>query len=124
MAIAKPNKPKNIYHLLYLILIFDAIMRITPPLSLFAVSVVAVAAYKSSPTETKRQIKSTIKQIRKDLSRWIDPDKTPATEPSEDTSKKDPDDYVFNEDGDIEQKAKRNMERNDMDDKSYPPETA
>ena len=42
----------------------------------------------------------------------------------EDTSEKDPDNYVFNEDGDIEQKAKRNMERNDMDDKSYPPETA
>ena len=118
------SKPKNIYHLLYLILIFDAIMRITPPLSLFAVSVVAVAAYKSSPTETKRQIKSTIKQIRKDLSRWIDPDKTPATEPSEDTSEKDPDNYVFNEDGPLEQEAKRNMERNDMDDKLYPPETA
>ena len=118
------SKPKNIYHLLYLILVFDAIMRITPPLSLFAVSVVAVAAYKSSPTETKRQIKSTIKQIRKDLSRWIDPDKTPATEPSEDTSEKDPDNYVFNEDGPLEQEVKRNMERNDMDDKSYPPETA
>ena len=116
------SKPKNIYHLLYLILIFDAIMRITPPLSLFAVSVVAVAAYKSSPTETKRQIKSTIKQIRKDLSKWIDPDKTPATESSEDTSERDPDDYVFNEDGPLEQEVKRNMERNDMDDKSYPPE--
>ena len=118
------NKPKNIYHLLYIVLIFDAIMRITPPLSLFAVSVVAVAAYKSSPTETKRQIKSTIKQIRKDLSRWIDPDKTPATEPSEDTSERDPDNYVFNEDGPLEQEVKRNMERNDMDDKSYPPEAA
>ena len=99
-------------------------MRITPPLSLFAVSVVAVAAYKSSPTETKRQIKSTIKQIRKDLSKWIDPDKTPATEPSEDTFERDPDDYVFNEDGPLEQEVKRNMERNDIDDKSYPPETA
>ena len=116
MAITKPNKPKNIYHLLYIVLIFDAIMRITPPLSLFAVSVVAVAAYKSSPTETKRQIKSTIKQIRKDLSKWIDPDKK--SEPT--TPKEEP--YEFNEDGDLEQEVKRNMERNDIDDKSYPPE--
>jgi len=107
------SKPKNIYHLLYLILIFDAIMRITPPLSLFAVSVVAVAAYKSSPTETKRQIKSTIKQIRKDLSRWIDPDKTPATEPfTKSETDKDPDEYEFDEEGDIEQNAKKFTDRN------------
>lgn len=108
-----PNKPKNIYHLLYLILIFDAIMRITPPLSLFAVSVVAVAAYKSSPTETKKQIKSTIKQIRKDLSRWIDPDKRSATKPpTKSETDKDPDEYEFNEEGDIEQNAKKFTERN------------
>jgi len=108
-----PNKPKNIYHLLYLILIFDAIMRITPPLSLFAVSVVAVAAYKSSPTETKKQIKSTIKQIRKDLSRWIDPDKAPTTEPpTKSETDKDPDEYEFDEEGDMEQNAKKFTERN------------
>ena len=113
MAITKPNKPKNIYHLLYIVLIFDAIMRITPPLSLFAVSVVAVAAYKSSPTETKRQIKSTIKQIRKDLSRWIDPDKTPATKPTtKSETDKDPDEYEFDEEGDIEQDAKKFTDRN------------
>ena len=113
MAITKPNKPKNIYHLLYIVLIFDAIMRITPPLSLFAVSVVAVAAYKSSPTETKRQIKSTIKQIRKDISRWIDPDKTPATKPpTKSETDKDPDEYEFDEEGDIEQDAKKFNDRN------------
>ena len=112
------SKSKNIYHLLYLILIFDAIMRITPPLSLFAVSVVAVAAYKASPKRAKKKIKSAVFDIRKNLSDWINPE----TIPEEDTSERDPDDYVFNEDGDIEQKAKRNMERNDMDDKSYPPE--
>ena len=113
MAITKPNKPKNIYHLLYIVLIFDAIMRITPPLSLFAVSVVAVAAYKSSPTETKRQIKSTIKQIRKDLSRRNDPDMTPATEPfTKSETDKDPDEYEFDEEGDIEQDAKKFTDRN------------
>ena len=115
-----PNKPKNIYNLLLKILIFDAIMRITPPLSLFAVSIVAVAAYKASPKRAKKKIKSAVFDIRKNLSDWINPE----TIPEEDTSERDPDDYVFNEDGDIEQKAKRNMERNDMDDKSYPPETA
>ena len=114
------SKPKNIYHLLYLILIFDAIMRITPPLSLFAVSIVAVAAYKASPKRAKKKIKSAVFDIRKNLSDWINPETTP----EEDTSEKDPDDYVFNENGDIEQEAKRNMERNDMDDKSYPPEAA
>ena len=115
-----PNKPKNIYHFLFKILIFDAIMRITPPLSLFAVSIVAVAAYKASPKRAKKKIKSAVFDIRKNLSDWINPE----TIPEEDTSERDPDDYVFNEDGDIEQKAKRNMERNDIDDKSYPPETA
>ena len=120
MAMTDPNKPKNIYHLLYLILIFDAIMRITPPLSLFAVSVVAVAAYKASPKRAKKKIKSTVFNIRKNLSDWINPE----TIPDKDTSEKDPDDYVFNENGPLEQEAKRNMERNDIDDKSYPPETA
>ena len=120
MAMTDPNKPKNIYNLLLKILIFDAIMRITPPLSLFAVSIVAVAAYKASPKRAKKKIKSAVFDIRKNLSDWINPENIP----DKDTSEKDPDDYVFNEDGDIEQKAKRNMERNDMDDKSYPPETA
>ena len=53
-----------------------------------------------------------------DQSIWINPE----TIPDKNTSEKDPDDYVFNEDGDLEQEVKRNMERNDMDDKSYPPE--
>ena len=120
MAITKPNKPKNIYHLLYIVLIFDAIMRITPPLSLFAVSVVAVAVYKASPKRAKKKIKSAVFDIRKNLSDWINPETTP----DKDTSEKDPDNYVFNENGPLEQEAKRNMEKNDIDDKSYPPETA
>ena len=114
------NKPKNIYHFLYKVLIFDAIMRITPPLSLFAVSIVAVAAYKASPKRAKKKIKSAVFDIRKNLSDWINPE----TIPDKDTPERDPDNYVFNENGSLEQEIKRNMERNDMDDKSYPPETA
>ena len=41
-----PKKPKHVYKLLIKIFLFDIIMRVTPPLSLFALSIVAAAAYK------------------------------------------------------------------------------
>ena len=110
-----PKEPKHVYKLLIKILIFDALMRLTPPLSIFAVSVAAVAAYKASPTKAKRKIKSAATDIRQKLSDWLKPDEEDIEEPI--------DEYEFNENGSIEQDAKKNMEEREADDKSYPPET-
>ena len=113
-----PRKPKHVYKLLIKILIFDALMRLTPPLSIFAVSVAAVAAYKASPTKTKRKMKSAATDIRQKLSDWIKPDVEDIKEDIEEV-----DEYTFNENGSIEQDAKKNMEEREADDKNYPPET-
>ena len=69
-----PKKPKHVYKLLIKIFLFDILMRVTPPLSIFALSIVAVAAYKVSPTRAKRKIKSASIDIRQKLSDWIKPD--------------------------------------------------
>ena len=116
-----PKKPKHVYKLLIKIFLFDILMRVTPPLSIFALSIVAVAAYKVSPTRAKRKVKSAAIDIRQKLSDWIKPD-------NEDTSEnwsvnRDDPEYVFNENGPIEQDAKKNMEKREADDKNYPPET-
>ena len=108
-----PKEPKHVYKLLIKILIFDALMRLTPPLSIFAVSVAAVAAYKASPTKAKAKMKSAATDIRQKLADWIKPDE-------EDI--KEVDEYTFNENGSIEQDAKKNMEEREKDDKNYPPE--
>ena len=89
-------------------------MRLTPPLSIFSLSVVAVAAYKASPTRAKRKMKSAATDIRQKLADWIRPDEEDIEEV---------DVYTFNENGSIEQDAKRNMEEREADDKNYPPET-
>ena len=94
---SKTKRP--VRKLLFSILIFDALMRITPPLSIFALSVAAAAAYKVSPNKAKDTFKSTISDIRTQLSDWIKPDDS------------DPVVEVNNMDVDV-------------DDKSYPPETA
>ena len=94
---SKTKRP--VRKLLFSILIFDALMRITPPLSIFALSVAAAAAYKVSPNRAKDTFKSTISDIRTQLSDWIKPD--------------DSDPVVEVNDMDV-----------DVDDKSYPPETA
>ena len=94
---SKTKRP--VRKLLFSILIFDALMRITPPLSIFALSVAAAAAYKVSPNRAKDTFKSTISDIRTQLSDWIKPD--------------DSDPVVEVNDMDV-----------DIDDKSYPPETA
>ena len=109
-----PKKPKHVYKLLIKILIFDALMRLTPPLSIFAVSVAAVAAYKASPTKAKRKIKSAATDIRQKLSDWIKPDEENIEEVDE---------FVYNDNDPIVQDAKKNMEKREADDKSYPPET-
>ena len=109
-----PKKPKHVYKLLYKILLFDVLVRITPPLSIFVLSVAAVAAYKASPTRAKRKMKSAATDIRQKLADWIRPDEEDIEEVDE---------YTFNENGSIEQDAKRNMEEREADDKNYPPET-
>ena len=108
-----PKKPKHVYKLLYKILLFDVLVRITPPLSIFVLSVAAVAAYKASPTRAKAKMKSAATDIRQKLADWIRPDE-------EDI--KEVDEYTFNENGSIEQDAKKNMEEREKDDKNYPPE--
>ena len=109
-----PKKPKHVYKLLLKIFLFDVFMRLTPPLSIFAFSVAAVAAYKVSPKTTKKHMKSAATDIRQKLADWIRPDEEDIEEVDE---------YTFNENGSIEQDAKRNMEEREADDKNYPPET-
>ena len=109
-----PKKPKHVYKLLYKILLFDVLVRITPPLSIFVLSVAAVAAYKASPTKAKAKMKSATTDIRQKLADWISPDEEDIEEVDE---------YTFNENGSIEQDAKKNMEKREADDKNYPPET-
>ena len=110
---APPKKPKHVYKLLLKIFLFDVFMRLTPPLSIFAFSVAAVAAYKASPTRAKAKMKSAATDIRQKLADWIRPDEEDIEEVDE---------YTFNENGSIEQDAKNQMERREEDDKNYPPE--
>jgi len=109
-----PKKPKHVYKLLLKIFLFDVFMRLTPPLSIFAFSVAAVAAYKASPTRAKAKMKSAATDIRQKLADWIRPEEEDIEEVDE---------YTFNENGSIEQDAKKNMEEREADDKNYPPET-
>ena len=110
-----PKKPKHVYKLLLKIFLFDVFMRLTPPLSIFAFSVAAVAAYKASPTRAKAKMKSAATDIRQKLADWI--------RPEEEEDIEEVDEYTFNENGSIEQDAKKNMEEREADDKNYPPET-
>ena len=100
-----PKKPKRpIRKLLFSVLILDATMRITPPLSIFAFALAGAAIYKVSPGKAKKTINSTILDLRNQLSNWVKPNEDIGFTES---------DYVYecsNDDVDI-------------DDKSYPPET-
>ena len=109
-----PKEPKHVYKLLIKILIFDALMRLTPPLSIFALSIAAVTAYKVSPKTTKRHMKSAATDIRQKLADWIKPDEEDIEEIDE---------FVYNDNDPIVQDAKKNMEKREADDKYYPPET-
>ena len=113
-----PKKPKHVYKLLLKIFLFDILMRVTTPLSIFALSIVAVAAYKVSPTRAKRKIKSASIDIRQKLSDWIKPDVEDIKEDIEEV-----DEFVYNDNDPIVQDAKKNMEKREADDKYYPPET-
>ena len=109
-----PKKPKHVYKLLLKIFLFDVFMRLTPPLSIFAFSVAAVAAYKASPTRAKAKMKSAATDIRQKLADWIKPDEEDIEEVDE---------FVYNDNDPIVQDAKKNMEKREADDKYYPPET-
>ena len=109
-----PKKPKHVYKLLVKIFLFDILMRLTPPLSIFALSVAAVTAYKGSPKTSKKHMKSAVTDIRQKLSDWIKPD---ADENIEEV-----DEFIYNDNDPIVQDAKRNMEQREADDKNYPPE--
>ena len=108
-----PKKPKHVYKLLLKIFLFDVFMRLTPPLSIFAFSVAAVAAYKASPTKAKTKIKSAATNIRQKLADWIRPDEEDIEEVDE---------FVYSDNDPIVQDAKKNMEQREVDDKNYPPE--
>mgnify|MGYP003126234251 FL=1 len=108
-----PKKPKHVYKLLLKIFLFDVFMRLTPPLSIFAFSVAAVAAYKASPTKAKTKIKSAATDIRQKLADWIRPDEEDIEEVDE---------FVYSDNDPIVQDAKKNMEQREVDDKNYPPE--
>ena len=109
-----PKKPKHVYKLLLKIFLFDILMRLTPPLSIFALSVAAVTAYKVSPKTSKKHMKSAVTDIRQKLSDWIKPD---ADEGIEEV-----DEFIYNDNDPIVQDAKKNMEEREKDDKNYPPE--
>ena len=109
-----PKQSRSTRKFLFTVLVFDSLMRLTPPLSIFALSTVAVAAYKVSPDRAKTKIKSAMFDIRKSISTWIKP-----KEQEEELV----DEYEFNEHGSVEQDAKKNMEKREADDKYYPPET-
>ena len=108
-----PKKPKHVYKLLLKIFLFDVFMRLTPPLSIFAFSVAAVAAYKASPTKAKTKIKSAATDIRQKLADWIRPDEEDIEEVDE---------FVYSDNDPIVQDAKKNMKQREADDKNYPPE--
>ena len=108
-----PKKPKHVYKLLIKIFLFDILMRLTPPLSIFALSIAAVTAYKVSPKTTKRHMKSAATDIRQKLADWIRPDEEDIEEIDE---------FVYNDNDPIVQDAKKNMEKREADDKNYPPE--
>ena len=111
---APPKKPKHVYKLLYKILLLDVLMRLTPPLSIFALSVAAVAAYKASPTKAKAKMKSAATDIRQKLADWIKPDEEDIEEIDE---------FVYNDNDPIVQDAKNQMDKGCWkDDKNYPPE--
>jgi len=112
-----PKKPKHVYKLLLKIFLFDVFMRLTPPLSIFAFSVAAVAAYKVSPKTSKKHMKSAVTDIRQKLSDWIKPDEEDIKKDIEEV-----DEFVYNDNDPIVLEAKKNMEKREADDKNYPPE--
>ena len=113
------KKPASLRGFLFKTLLFDAAMRITPPLSIFALAITGAAVYKVSPEKARKTIKSTVLDLRNQLSDWIRPseeDHFNQDDYAYECSGSDVDDYPDPDSdwqpGDV-----------DTDDKSYPPET-
>ena len=105
------KKPASLRGFLFKTLLLDAAMRVTPPLSIFAVALVGAAVYKVSPEKARKTIKSTVLDLRNQLSDWIRPGK-------EDHFNQD--DYAYEcSESDVVDFT----DDVDIDDKSYPPET-
>ncbi len=68
-----PKKPASLRGFLIKTLLLDAAMRITPPLSIFALALTSAAVYKASPEKARKTIKSTVLDLRNQLSDWIKP---------------------------------------------------
>ena len=113
------KKPASLRGFLFKTLLFDAAMRITPPLSIFALAITGAAVYKVSPEKARKTIKSTVLDLRNQLSDWIRPSESDHFNQDDyayECSGSDVDDYPDPDSdwqpGDV-----------DTDDKSYPPET-
>jgi len=116
MITPKTNPKRSRYRgLLWKILFFDILMRLTPPLTFIALSITGVALYKSAPADTKTKAKATFNSLRSKLSDWIKPEEREEREVEEQ--------YDFDEDGEMEQQVQEAQDRDDPDDKSYPPES-
>ena len=119
-----PPKRSRYRGLLWKILIFDILMRLTPPLTFITLSVTGVALYKSAPPETKSKAKATFNSIRTKLSDWLRPEDVEEPDIQEMSDfDKDSDEYEFDEEGEMEQKSQDIEFRKDPDDKFYPPES-
>ena len=113
------KKPASLRGFLFKTLLLDAAMRLTPPLSIFALAITGAAVYKVSPEKARKTIKSTVLDLRNQLSDWIRPseeDHFNQDDYAYECSGSDVDDYPDPDSdwqpGDV-----------DTDDKSYPPET-
>jgi hypothetical protein len=111
------KKPASLRGFLFKTLLFDAAMRITPPLSIFALAITGAAVYKVSPEKARKTIKSTVLDLRNQLSDWIRPSESDHFNQ---------DDYAYECSGsDVDDfpDTDWNPDDVDTDDKSYPPET-
>jgi len=118
-----PKKPASLRGFLIKTLLLDAAMRITPPLSIFALALTSAAVYKASPEKARKTIKSTVLDLRNQLSDWIKPNEDDLESWS---INRDNPDYAYecsNSDVDDFPNTDWNSDDVDTDDKSYPPET-
>ena len=125
-----PKKPASLRGFLIKTLLLDAAMRITPPLSIFALALTSAAVYKASPEKARKTIKSTVLDLRNQLSDWIKPNEDDLESWSInrdnpdyacECSKSDGPEQQFDDYPDPDSDWALNDV--DVDDKSYPPET-
>ena len=118
------KKPASLRGFLFKTLLFDAAMRITPPLSIFALAITGAAVYKVSPEKARKTIKSTVLDLRNQLSDWIRPSESDHFNQDDyayECSKSDGPEQQFDDYPDPD--SDWEPDDVDTDDKSYPPET-